>query len=685
MKYKLFIATTFLIFPILAIAQKPPDFCNQVNALHQIIDRNHYNPKALNDSLSKHVHQLFIETLDPRKTLFTIADVKQFEVNQFHIDDYIKTKNCLFIEEYISVFETRLNECITYISSLTDQNLDYTGSSQVRFIGNEEQQYFQNVSEINDYWNKRIRFKTIQKILEKDSIYSSIEQNFKTLESISKREVIAKEVCRLEEIKNKTGGISQHVKTYFLNAIANYYDPHTMFFSSAEKTSYESSLAISNNSFGIHTTKQSDGEIIISYIVTGSPAHKHNKLSTNDIILSLQSKDETLETICISNHDVQNFLNAPQNTTITLKVKKQNGGIETVELNKAIVKVASNNVTGFVLERNEEKLGYIRISSFYTDITNHQIMGVSNDVAKELYKLQKEHINGLIIDLRNNGGGSMKEANSLSGMFIDRGPISILKYRDGTSFTVRDMNRGMAFSKPLLILVNHFSASASEYFASTMQDYNRAIIAGNTTHGKSSAQIILPLEPNSNLGFCKVTTDKFYRVTGQSIQSKGVLPDIVFPSIYDNAKYEEAEKKFALANDSITIKLPARTLTPFDLKTLQTNSENRLKSNLYFETIKSLNHVLLSEYLFSQKSYKLTPKNIYDDITKSQNTWKQLSNKLIKAQLTIETKNSASTKEILSYNSEDAEINQTILKDIANDIYIEEAYNILTDYININK
>lgn len=685
MKRTLFAPIAFLLFSLLSVAQNSPDFCKQVSALHQLIDSEHFKPKQLNDSLSHHVQQLFIESLDPRKTLFTTEDLQQFKVDEFNIDDYITAKNCQFIEKYISIFETRLNLSIDYINTLKDEPLDYSGNVQLRFTPNEDQTYFKNTKAIEHYWNKRIRFKTIQKILEKDSIYNSITQNFKTLESISKNEVIKKAICRLEELKNKSGGISQYVKERFLNALAKYYDPHTMFFNTSEKESYESSLAVTDESFGIYTSKKSNGDIVVSYIITGSPAHKHGKIDTQDVILSLQAETETLETNCISNRDVQNFLNAPNHHTITLKIKKQNGSIEIAQLTKATIKIEENNVTGFVLERNAEKLGYIRISSFYTDMQNYQGLGVANDVAKEIYKLQKENIDGLIIDLRNNGGGSMKEANDLSGMFIDRGPISILKYADGTSFTVRDMNRGMSFTKPLLILVNHFSASASEYFASTMQDYNRAIIVGNTTHGKSSAQTILPLDTASNLGFCKVTVDKFYRVTGQSIQARGVEPDIVFPSVYDNVKSEEAEKKFALANDSIPIKLPARVLKPFDISTLKTKSEKRLETNTHFKTIKSLNHLFLTEYLFIDKTYALTLKNVYDDISNSQNLWNQLSDKLKKAQLSIVTKNSASTEEIISYNEEDAEINQTILKDIANDIYIEEVYNILTDYINISK
>ena len=660
-------------------------FCEQLQGLQSVIQNNHFSPKPLNDSLSVHVYQLFLEHLDPKKTLFTAGNIALFDVDKLNIDDYIKTNNCNFIDKYISTFEDQLQLSIAYIEQLSSQNLDYSGAATLRFTPDDKSHYFENQQAIYSYWNKRIRFKTIQKILEKDSVYTSVKSQFKRLEADAKSDIIEKTICRLEALKRRSGGISQFVKEAFLNALAKYQDPHTRFFNLSEKETFESSLAVTDESFGIYTAKNNQGDIIISHIITGSPAHKHGNIATKDVIVSLRSEQKELTINCISNRDVQHFLNVPDQPTITLTVKKQNGSMVTAKLTKALVTIEDNNVTGFVLERDSLRFGYIRISSFYTDLKNYQGLGVANDVAKEIYKLQKEQIQGLVIDLRNNGGGSMKEANDLSGMFIDRGPISILKYADGTTFTVKDLNRGMAFNKPLLLLVNHFSASASEYFASTMQDYHRAIIVGNTTHGKSSAQSILPLDDSKDLGFSKVTVDKFYRVTGQSIQAKGVIPDIILPSIYDDVKSEEAQKKFALVNDTTPITLPARVLKKFDTTALQALSQKRQTENPYFNTVQSLNQLLRTEYLFPNKTYALTLKNVFEDINTSKQQWNDLSNHLKHAKLSIVTKNSASTEEIISYNADDAAINNTILRDISNDIYIEEAYNILSDYINIIK
>ncbi|MCB0437024.1 MAG: peptidase S41, partial [Mangrovimonas sp.] len=197
----------------------------------------------------------------------------------------------------------------------------------------------------------------------------------------------------------------------------------------------------------------------------------------------------------------------------------------------------------------------------------------------------------------------MKEASDLAGMFIDRGPVSVLKYKNGDTYTVRDPNRGTLFNKPIVILINAFSASASEYFASTLQDYNRAILVGSTTHGKASAQVLLPLSDTDDLGFCKLTVEKFYRITGKSHQSVGVIPDIELPSLYDNFDTRERYEDFALQNDSIQTKYKFTPLKPLPIEKLDAESKNRIGANGIFDEIKSINEQLVENYIKKNISY----------------------------------------------------------------------------------
>ncbi|NNJ83028.1 MAG: carboxy terminal-processing peptidase, partial [Flavobacteriaceae bacterium] len=312
-------------------------------------------------------------------------------------------------------------------------------------------------------------------------------------------------------------------------------------------------------------------------------------------------------------------------------------------------------------------------------------MGVANDIAKEIYKLKKENIQGLVIDLRFNGGGSMKEASDLCGMFIDRGPVSILKYRNGETFTVRDANRGTVFNKPIVVIQNSYSASASEYFTSVMQDYNRAVIVGTPSYGKSSMQTIVPLDKNrEELGFCKITTDLFYRVTGKSNQSKGVIPDIFFPSMYDGLDVNEQFIDFSLPNDSVQIKVKHQPKRKIPLKLLREKSEYRMYIDEGFQKIKRLNKTLLRNYIQKDTIYSLTLKNVYGDLRGYNDLWKDFIGYFEERKGILTVKNTASTEELLKYSDEDKKVNALSIDEISNDIFIEEAYHIIADINNIN-
>ena len=384
---------------------------------------------------------------------------------------------------------------------------------------------------------------------------------------------------------------------------------------------------------------------------------------------------------CVSNREVVNFMNNEDHQETTFRVKKKNGPITNVKLTKTVIKVEENSTRGYLLQHNDKQIGYLKIPGFYTDLESPNGLGVANDVAKEIFKLQQEKIEGLILDLRNNGGGSMKEAITLSGMFIDKGPISIVKTHKGNISTLRDPYRGKVFEKPILILVNQFSASASELFAGAMQDYHRAIIVGSPTYGKSTVQSIFPLDQNGELGFSKITIQKFYGINGTTHQFKGIQPDIVLPSVYDNLKRGERYLPYALASDSVEIQLEPKKLAAIPTLPLQKNSEQRVSANKSFDTIQKLREVFTNEYLEKETEYALTVENIFNDISAFQKLINQL-NEVKTEKLSYQVKNTSSTNNLLIFNPDDKELNEKITKSIAEDIYIEEAYFILTDFIN---
>lgn len=674
---------SLLSFFFIAQSQEQTQFCKQLQAIKSLVKKEHFKPKPIDDSLSVGVYDLFLTQLDKSKRFFTQDDINSFEEDRLQLDDYIINDDCSFIDKYSTILSERIENAKQIIESFSKTKFDYSGKDTLHFAPDETYEYLQNTTQITNFWSKRLRYNILFELIEKDSVFENLSTNFKKQEKDIKPKIIQKELCKLEELQNKKGSLPQFVKEAFLNAYVAFHDPNSSFFNAADKTTYVNTLSNDQLSFGIITSKNDNGDIIIVHVTPGSPASIDGNFETNDVIKSLEANGVILETYCVSNEDILAFINNEQNKTITFKIKKQDNSVRTVNLTKTKTKIEDNTVTGYVI-KDKANVGYISINNFYSDFESPNGLGVANDVAKELYKLQKENIDALILDLRFNGGGSMKEAADLSGMFINRGPLSILKYGNGEIFTIKDMNRGSLFMKPIVILINNFSASASEFFAAAMQDYNRAIIVGAPTHGKASAQVILPLDEDSELGFSKLTVEKFYRITGKSHQSVGIIPDIRLPDLYDNFKTEERFSAFALDNDSIEPILKYLKLKAFPLKKLIAKSTTRLANNPSFEAVKSLNKLIIDNYFELETEYPLTLEKVYYNINAYHSKWKNFNKIINQNPSSLLVSNTSSTIEVLSYNDDQKNINDAILKSIQNDIYISEAYHILLDLININ-
>ena len=681
-KLFLFLFATF--FSSIVAAQINSEFCEQLNALNNLIKREHISPKPINDSLSKGVYELFLSSLDTEKMFFTDSDIQEFNKDQYAIDEYVSNNNCTFINKYISKLESRINYSKEILENLYETNFDYSGNDTLHFMPQKEFTYYKTENDIKKYWNKNIRFNIILKLIEEDSVYNNIKENFIELEQKVKPKVIQNQICLLEELTNQSGGLDKYVKELFLNAYSMYQDPNTNFFNYSENEFFEQSLSGDYETFGISTQKNDDGEIVITNIAVGSTAFMNQNIQENDIIKSLSSGKTILEIQCVSNYEVQAFLNNSKHKSIVIKVKKKDGKIKEIKLKKRNNIVEENLTRAYIISRTKD-IGYINIPSFYTDFESPNGLGVANDVAKELIRLNKENVNGLIIDLRFNGGGSLKEASYLSGMFIDRGPLAIFKYNTGETYTIKDQYRGITFTKPIVIIVNHYSASASEYFASAMQDYNRAIIVGTSTYGKSSGQVILPINETKNYGYCKVTTDKFYRVTGASNQSIGIQPDIKFTSTYDGLEISEAFSKYAFTADSVDVSLIAEKLKSISLKEIKSKSIKRMLESQNFKLLIDINQMLISDYIYGKRDIPIALDNIYTEINKYNTLWEDFFKHFETLETSITSSNTKPTNEYLKFNIDEKKTNDILLESISKDIYIEESYNILIDYINLNQ
>ena len=671
----------FLLSTSVSLAQSDSIFCKQLVAVKQLVKNNHYQPKVINDSLSKGVFNLFLKGLDPDKDYFLKTDIDQFKSDQLQFDNYLLSDNCDFLDTYKTVLLQRINNTKTILEQLNTTVPDYSGGLTLQYSPSKFITYPKDYQGLQKMLEKLVAYKVIANLLDSNDAIEVIKSNFSTLEVNARLDVIKNQLCKIEQFTNTSGGIDRYVKDAFINAYLEYHDPHSVFFNPTEKLIYETSLSSNQLSFGITTEKNKEGQIFIAEITPGSAAFNNGNFETDDIIMSLTANGVTLNTFCISNHEIEAFSNKEDHKTVSFLVKKKNGTEQTITITKTKIKVEDNAIKGYLLGENQD-LGYIKIPSFYTNEESLNGRGISSDFAKELYKLQKQHIDALLIDLRFNGGGSMQEAMELVSMFIDQGPITIIETNLKETYTIRDSKRGTFFNKPVVVLVNSYSASASEFFASAMQDYNRALIVGSTTHGKSSAQSILALDDTGNLGFCKITVEKFYRITGQSHQAIGVIPDIKLPSIYDNLDSGEGYLDYALTKDTVTPQMGFRPFKTVDYASIFSNNKQRLANNINFKDIAKNNLKLRASIFEKGEKYQLT----LEGIKKTRETKSDLYFQIFTEQDNlplIKVSNTKATQKLLDINKEDQTLNADIITQLSKDIYIAESYTILKDLLNL--
>ncbi|CAF3812541.1 unnamed protein product [Rotaria sp. Silwood1] len=439
--------------------------------------------------------------------------------------------------------------------------------------------------------------------------------------------------------------------------------------------------------FGFNLNENEDGDVSIQNLLPGSPAFKSGMINKGDKITAIQW--EGSKPIDVSNATIQEIsemLSASNHTKATITFTKADGTKREVTLGKELATNDEDDdkVTSYVL-KGEKNVGYIALPSFYEDWENESsINGCSNDVAKEVLKLKKENIEGLILDLRFNGGGSVREAIELAGIFIDAGPIAQMKFKEPKAFSLKDVNRGTIYDGPLTILVNGFSASASELVAGALQDYNRALIVGSTTYGKATGQRVLALDTNIVLkdfkeesikgNSVKLTLSQVYQVSGKTAQFRGVVPDILLPDATEAFNKKERNEPFAIPANNIEANKYYIPLKPLPLNLLQEKANEYIKADVYFEEV---NKYIRTKKIAQQKkdvSLKL------DDIIKEMNNDDDLDeeqSELPSLKKVYTVSNNSFELERINANNNLKTINEAFKTRLGKDAYVNVAYKLL--------
>jgi carboxyl-terminal processing protease len=669
--------TTFSLF-----GQNSAKTCELLSKISALIQHEHFHPKPVDDTLSVFVFDTFMDDLDGNRNLFTKIEYENLCKNRLLLDNYILQNDCSFMNDFVSVYQFALERKKKTLEKIQNEELDYAAKDTVKF-SKKNFPFDLMATNIDKIWRKRIKYYILEDISKLSSNLDSLNQNFSKLEKISKVKIFDTQLCKVNSILDSKNGLGYDLQNDFLNIFCNYFDPHTNYFSLDAKSSFMSGLTTSGLSLGLNVSLNEKEEIVVEEIVPGGPAARAEKFEKDDVILKVSNKKGQDYTVsCASLEKIGELIYSDSNEEIEFTIQKKNGNILAVLLKKQVMKATANAVSSFIVEK-EIKVGYINIPNFYSDFDGYSEQGCADDVAKEIIKLTQDNIQGLVIDLQDNGGGSMEEAIKLAGIFIDYGPVSVLVNSKKKQSVLKDYNRGSIYYGPIVILINGNSASASEFFAATMQDYNRAIIVGSKSLGKASMQTILPLDENKQ-DFVKLTVEKFYRITGDSNQIKGIIPDITLPILYDSIVPREISFKTALKYDVINSK--AR-FTPFrkDYYPLIIDLSNaRLKNNALFNEIILANKEINALYNDPKEPLLITFKEVFNDIHEIDSLWKKVK-KIAKTETNCTISNNSYDSEKLQFDTFQQEINTYKIKDLKTSPYIEEAVAILNDINNYGK
>ena len=688
------VAGSFLAFKTMGTGTRttsinPPSKYEQILKLvGEMLSQAHYSPQDINDDFSKKVFKKFITDLDPDKNMYLQSDMEALKAFETKIDNEIKGSPVEFFLAAGKIFNKRMEESAVMYREILAKPFDFTTDEEVN-LDADKLNYTTTNAESKDRWRKKLKFMTLERYVDLVDIREKNKgKDGFVVKTDSELEKDARD--RVKKIMDRTFDrfrfkFNDDDKfNLFVNAITTTMDPHTEFFPPVDKRYFDEEM--SGVFYGIGASLQyDDGNIKVSSVLSGSPAFKSGEIQQGDIILKVaQGKEEPVDLTGFVVTDAVKVIRGKQGTEVRLTIKKADGTIKIVTLIRDKIVQDETYARSAIVKEGSSKIGYIFLPEFYADFDRPNGPRSFVDVAKEVAKLKEEKVDGIVIDLRNNGGGSLYDVVQMAGLFIDEGPIVQVKDRENKPSVLKDKDKNVLYTGPLAVMVNEFSASASEIFAAAIQDYNRGVIIGSTsTYGKGTVQRNIGLDEtglslsNSDLGTVKLTLQKFYRINGGSTQLKGVYSDIVLPDNLEHLKVREKDNEDALPWDEITKATYNNWNSGYDLKTIQQLAYQRLDNDPSFKLIKES-----SEWLSKQndKQYSLQIDKYRNDQKSVRTTIKQLETLLkLKDSLNV----SPLSGEENRYDNDKSKKDRFAqwIKGLQEDIYLDQAIKVMNDMI----
>ncbi|WKK65980.1 carboxy terminal-processing peptidase [Lutimonas zeaxanthinifaciens] len=557
-----------------------------IGIVRYALKQGHYSPHDIDDSFSEKVFTDFIDALDPYKRFFLQSDIDEFSKNRYLIDDQIKSEDLSFYNQVMTRFDQRVLESQQYYREILQSPFDF--SKEASFdVDYDKKSFSKNKAELIKNWQLQLKVSTLSRLHEKIHMQESMTKNeTKGVEekeeedgaeaeedeeegSVPKVEIEIKSFEELEkESREATLKSLDDLYTVmfelddtdwfaiFINTMTIQFDPHTNYFAPKDKKRFDQTMSGKLEGIGARLQKRDD-YTRVAELISGGPAWRGGELEVGDLILKVGQGDEfPVDIVGMRLDDAIEYIKGKKGTEVKLTVKKIDGSIKVISIIRDIVELEETFVKSSVVDVDNRKFGVINLPKFYIDFNERNFRNSATDMEQEIKRLKEENVEGLLIDLRNNGGGSLKTAIEIAGLFISNGPVVQVKYRGEKANIRSDKDKRIQWDGPLVVLVNELSASASEIFAAAMQDYNRAVIIGSKqSFGKGTVQQVLPLNNvfkyDKDLGAMKMTIQKFYRINGGSTQLKGVSSDIVMPDKYSYFEIGERDEKNPLSWDKI--------------------------------------------------------------------------------------------------------------------------------------
>jgi carboxyl-terminal processing protease len=653
-----------------------------------VIEKGHYNPAAIDDNFSKGVYKDYITALDPSKRFFLQSDINEFSKYELEIDNQLANKDLTFFNLTYDRLMLRMEEGNKIFKEILISPFDYKIEEEFN-VDYDKVPFAKNATELKEKWRKQIKLSTLSAFTDKQKLEE--DKKIKDPTYVMKLDSDLEIETRDNSLKslNDSFGFMFELKrddwfTVYINAIMSQFDPHTTYFAPEEKERFDTSISGKFEGIGAQLQKKND-YVEISELISGGPAWRGKQLEKGDLIMKVaQSNGIAIDIVGMRLSEVIKKIKGPKGTEVRLTVKKADGTLQIIPIIRDIVEIEETYVKSSVVEKNGLKYGVIYLPKFYIDFENKDGKGrdAAKDIALEVDRLKKEGINGIVLDVRDDGGGSLSAVVDIAGLFINEGPIVQVRSA-GKKEILYDTDKKIEWDGPLVIMVNEFSASASEILAAAIQDYKRGIIVGSKqTYGKGTVQRVIDLNQyvrNSNygdFGALKTTIQKFYRINGGSTQLEGVSSDVVMPDRYAYLKMGERDEAHALPWDKI--EPAAYTIWSHTSKFDQAiiNSKKRIEENVQFKLIEE--NAKWIDNRSNENTYSL-------NLNKFKVVQNQIEETAKKFKPIVDYKNNLKFTS-LPYELEGMN-NDPVLKEkrerwhenLSKDIYVEEALNVLDD------